>query len=312
MTLPEPESETTAEPEFEPSSEPETEASSSPEAESVSEPETEVTPEFEPTAEQAILSASTMSSASPEGESESSPETGTGRESAWAEVEPVLAAAEPESWPEAGPEWDAARSVWEEAWPLHVYFFSLAFLAVSVIAAYIVARALLQRGPRSSMSKTAIALNLMVFSFASTRAVFLLVDPYFSENVVPFIAARLVWSLSIPGFTASFSIMLLILLDTTRLSLAPPRFQNVGTVTVIWFVHLLIVLTSDLLVMYVQADVRPLLVMCQMLFVLYGALVSVGYAYVGVRMRGNVKASSEGYHEGECSPGLAMQLLYFQ
>ena len=232
MTLPEPESETTAEPEFEPSSEPETEASSSPEAESVSEPETEVTPEFEPTAEQAILSASAMSSASPEGESESSPETGTGRESAWAEVEPVLAAAEPESWPEAGPEWDAARSVWEEAWPLHVYFFSLAFLAVSVIAAYIVARALLQRGPRSSMSKTAIALNLMVFSFASTRAVFLLVDPYFSENVVPFIAARLVWSLSIPGFTASFSIMLLILLDTTRLSLAPPRFQNVGTVTV--------------------------------------------------------------------------------
>ena len=63
--------------------------------------------------------------------------------------------------------------------------------------------------------------------------------------------------------------------------------------------------------MYVQADVRPLLVMCQMLFVLYGALVSVGYAYVGVRMRGNVKASSEGYHEGECSPGLAMQLLNF-
>lgn len=298
MTVPEPEHGTTAEPELNSSSEPETEALSSSEAQPFSEPESEVNPEFEPTAEQGIYSGSTMSAAVPEGESESSsqPEAGV---DPWAEVDPVSGKAEPESWPEAGPEWDVAKSLWDEAWPFHVYVFSLAYIAITLIAAYIVATALLQRGPRSSMNKTTIALNIMVFSFSASRAVFLLIDPYFSENVVPFVAARLVWSLGIPGFTASFSIMLLILLDTTRLSLAPPRFQNVGTVGIIWLVHLLVVLTTDLLVMYVQADVRPLLVMCQLLFVLYGALVSMGYAYVGVKMRGNVKASSEGYHEGE-------------
>nr|KAG5690608.1 hypothetical protein BaRGS_022612 [Batillaria attramentaria] len=214
-------------------------------------------------------------------------------EAAGAEPEPQ---SEPEAWPEAGPDWPSAKTLWQSAWPFHVYFFSFAFIVISLVALYTVVTALWHKHRRSSaMGRTAIALNVMVFSFAITRAVFLLADPYFSEEVVPFIAARLVWSFGIPGFTASFSIMLLILLDTTKMSLGPPRFQRLGTVVVIWVLHMLIVLITDLLVFYVEADVRPLLVMCQMLFVVYGALLALGYVYVGVKMKGNLKASADSY-----------------
>ncbi|KAK7114327.1 proline-rich transmembrane protein 3-like [Littorina saxatilis] len=232
------------------------------------------------------------------------PEVASG--GAWAEVnaEPDtenFAGADPESWPEAAPDWNEAKSEWDEAWPVHVYFFASAYLVVSVVAGYFVLISLAQRGgSRTSMNKTTIGLNAMIITFAATRALVLFIDPYFSDGVFPFVVARLLWSLGIPGFTASFSIMLLILLDTTKLSLAPPRFQKVGTIGVIWLVHVVVVATTDLLMMYVdEGDVLPLLVICQMLFVLYGALVSLGYGYVGVKMRGNLKASSQGHHEDD-------------
>jgi hypothetical protein len=180
--------------------------------------------------------------------------------------------AEPEAWPEAGPEWEEAYSEWRSAWPLHVYLFAIAFLLVSVVALYIIASIIVARcglsysgkasssssssggggggggkagvvstnsagssdtephhEPRgaSAMEKTTVALMLMVLSFSLSRCLFLLLDPYFSRADVPFVLARLLFSLGVPGLTASFSILLLILLDTTRLSLGPPRFRKV-------------------------------------------------------------------------------------
>ncbi|KAK7114328.1 proline-rich transmembrane protein 3-like [Littorina saxatilis] len=210
-----------------------------------------------------------------------------------------LASADAESWPEPQPDWDKAKSEWNEAWPVHVYFFASAYLVVSVVAGYLLLTSLARPGgSRTSMNKTTIGLNAMIITFAATRALVLFVDPYFSEGAFPFVVTRLIWSLGIPGFTASFSIMLLILLDTTKLSLAPPRFQKVGTIVAIWIVHVVVVTTTDLFMMYFgEGDVRPLLVFCHMLFVLYGALVSLGYGYVGVKMRGNLKASTQGHHE---------------
>lgn len=83
----------------------------------------------------------------------------------------------------------------------------------------------------SSMEKTTVALMLMVLSFSLTRFLFLLLDPYYSRGLMPFLVTRLLFSLGLPGFTASFSIMLLILIDTTRLSLGPPKFRKVSKST---------------------------------------------------------------------------------
>ncbi|KAL8593010.1 hypothetical protein ACOMHN_017940 [Nucella lapillus] len=239
-------------------------------------------------------------SSQPDAEAEAEAEISSSEPEVESGTWPESELAEPESWPEVGPEWAVARAAWGEAWPGHVYFFALAFLGLSLLAAYIALTSLLtQTGPRTSMQKTSLGLTLMIASFTLTRALSLLTDPYFSTHVLPFVAARLLWSLGLPGLTASFSTMLLILLDTTRLSLAPPRFQSLTSVTLIWLLHLAVVLLTDLLLLYVKADVRFLLVMCQMLFVLYGALVALGYGYVGVKMRANIKASSQGYHEDD-------------
>ena len=242
-------------------------------------------------------------SAKPEAEGESWPERNPESSSPEAEAGGSPegdGSPEAEGWPEAGPEWDVAKATWAEAWPLHVYLFALAYLLISLVAAHVALAALLRlRGPRlTSMTKTTVSLSAMVCSFSLTRAVLLLADPYSSRGCLPFVAVRLLWSLGLPGFTASFSIMLLMLLDSTKLSLGPPRFQNVATVSLLWLLHVLVVLGSDLLVLYVRADVRVLLVLCQLLFVLYGILVALGYAYVGVRMRNNLKASNTGGHEG--------------
>ena len=75
----------------------------------------------------------------------------------------------------------------------------------------------------SSMQKTTLLLALMVFSFSFMRMIYLFVDPYNKDQVLPFIFSRILFSGGFPGFSASFMLLLLILLDSTKLSLGPPR-----------------------------------------------------------------------------------------
>ena len=192
--------------------------------------------------------------------------------------EPV---AEPESWPEPGPLWKDAFLKWKYAWHIHVYLFATAFLLIGFYAGYYVVLNVYD-GLRSKY--LSVCLNAMVFLFGITRAFVLFLDPYHQGNLInALFTMRLLWSIGGPCLTASDSLIILALLETSKLTIAPPRFQKLRTITVVVGVHFVLVIVSDTVVStYMEAKVMILL--CQLFFSAWGTLLGTGYAVLAYKL----------------------------
>ncbi|XP_062597266.1 uncharacterized protein LOC134258724 [Saccostrea cucullata] len=229
---------------------------------------------------------------SPEPESEiystsAEPELSHNSTTAYPEAEPEP---EPEGWPEPEPEWSLAIEEWGPAWPFHTYFFGCAFLVADILAICFLFRAIkgFNRHYKSSLSGSLLAMLVM---FCSLRFIYLIVDPYHTKKVFSRLAARLLWSLGSPFLLSSFSLVLLALIDTTKMSVGPPKFQKLPAILGFTAAHVILVISTDLSVLFFP-ETDPLLVVCQGLFIVFGFLMCVGYLYVAVKIRSNLSASS--------------------
>lgn len=217
-----------------------------------------------------------MPSPEPEAEVVSEPETEP-------EVEPETEAefSVAESQPEPEPYWPTAFNQWGGAWHLHVYAFAVLFLIIAILTAtsmknYVTNRRRLRQG------KLTFTLQCLLLLFTSLRSLCLFIDPYQTRNLSA-LTFDILWSMSLPGLTASFSVLLLVFLDTTKMTLGPPVFQRLPVLLTFTACHFIIVMTADV-VCYVGGACRPILMFCQMLFVLYGTLLCAGYIYIAVEL----------------------------
>lgn len=192
-----------------------------------------------------------------------------------------------ESWPEPEPEWDAAFNEWGAVWPLHVYFFGTCY-AIAFIFAVLCVIAIV-KSIKAGKGKLAFSLLVMVIIFNASRALSLFMEPYYAYNNIPFLTSRIIWSIGVPFLTSSFSLVFLVLLDTTKMEIGPPRFQKMSVILTITGIHVGIVLVSDFVVFY-EAAAKAMLVICQLLFMIYGMVLAIGYLYVGVKIRQNSSA----------------------
>ena len=207
--------------------------------------------------------------ASPEGESISEPS---------GESEP---SAETETWPEPGPQWKKAFKKWKAAWPIHVYAFAIAFLIIGIYAGYYVVLNIYDGLDGKYLS---VCLNAMVLLFGITRAFVLFFDPYHQGNLINAIfAMRLVWSIGGPCLTASDCLIILALVETSKVSIAPPKFQKLKTISIVCAIHFVLVIVSDTVVsMYTEAKV--MILMCQIFFSVWGIVLGAGYANLAYKL----------------------------
>ena len=217
-----------------------------------------------------------VTEATPEGES--TPESRNEPDGAHGESEPN---AEPETWPEPGPEWSKAFKKWKAAWHVHVYVFATAFLVIGVYAGYYVVLNIYDGLDNKYLS---VSLNAMVFLFGITRAFVLYLDPYHQGDLINAIfVMRLLWSIGGPCLTASDSLIILALVETSRVSIAPPRFQKLGTMLIVTGSHFVLVIVSDTIVsMYMEAKV--MILMCQIFFSVWGITLGAGYANLAYKL----------------------------
>lgn len=225
---------------------------------------TNITPEQEPT--------------SPEQEP-TTPEQEPGR---------IVPEAEP-GWPEPEPEWSVAIEEWGAAWPIHTYFFGCAFVIADILAIWILVRVLKDSNRQYKGSLSGSLLTMLIL-FCSLRFISLIVDPYHTEKVFHAVSARLLWSLGSPFLLSAFSLVLLALIDTTKMSVGPPRFQKLPAILGFTAAHVTLVISTDLSV-YFFPETDPLLVICQGLFILFGFLMCVGYLCVAIKIRSNLSSS---------------------
>ena len=111
-------------------------------------------------------------------------------------------------------------------------------------------------------------------------------------------AALLIDCCSLALILSAFSILLLILLDSTKTSLAPPRLQNIWVLLAITAVISLVMLTFNLLVLFARRTFWYFL--SYLVLFVWGTLICIGYVVAGRRMRSNLQSSRElGKSSGE-------------
>ena len=217
------------------------------------------------------------SSATPEGSPEGS--------SAEPQTQPT--AAPEQSWPEPEPDWDEAYTKWQDAWPMHTYGFAAVFTVITMIPPFELLRIHLDKARISPLKSTVL---FIIFIFSLTRAITLFVDPYGSTNRFPLVVTQLLFSLGHPCIISALSLLLLVLIDTTKMNIAPPRFQRVQFIIPVVIFHVILVIVTDFVVVYFL-EAKVLLLMCQIYFLLLGNLLAIGYMSVGWKIHKNIRAN---------------------
>lgn len=218
-------------------------------------------------------------------------------------------AAEP-SWPEPGPNWPEAKSSWGVAWPVHVYAFASIWTMAAIYFLFFFVQSTCRRSKEHKRSAL-IMLSFQLLIQALSRCFVLFINPYGSKsrNHAQLVTTITVWSLGTAGLTSAFGVLLLILLDATKLSLAPPKFQNLYVLIIITVANFVFVLVSDIIVAF-HKSANVLLLLCQVTFALWGVVITVGYFIAAHRTRKNLAATFDGVESGPKTPGDPMKLKW--
>ncbi|XP_028391666.1 proline-rich transmembrane protein 4-like [Dendronephthya gigantea] len=217
--------------------------------------------------------------------------------------------AEP-SWPEPGPNWPEAKSSWGLAWPIHVYAFASIWTLAAIYFLFFFVQSIWRRSNEHKRSPL-IMLSLQLLIQALSRCFVLFLNPYASRssNHAQLVITIAVWSLGTAGLTSAFGVLLLILLDATKLSLAPPKFQNIYVLIIITIANFAFVVVSDIIVAF-HESANILLVLCQVTFALWGVVITVGYSMAAYRIRKNLTATFDGVESGPKTPGDPMRFKW--
>lgn len=206
-------------------------------------------------------------------------------------------------WPEPAPDWPKAKEVWKWGWPFHVYSSAVLYCFVIIRGIYV----LLKQGKAQFRRKDhRFLLNLLLIVFGTARALFLIWDPYGSKpnhTKTELVICIITFGVGTACITSAFSFLLLIVLESTRISLAPSKFQNRTFLLGVLTFNVLYVVISDVIVAHFH-EAMVMILICQVAFALWGFLIALGYAFAAVRLWRNLKASRQ---TAQYDPGLAAE-----
>lgn len=186
-----------------------------------------------------------------------------------------------ENWPEPGPRWNEAYETWKWTWELHVYLFATVFFLMGLYAGFYVIANVYDGLQEKCLG---VSLNIMVTFFGFTRAFVMLLDPYHQGNIIHnTVVMRVIWSLSGPCLTAADSLMILALIETANISIAPQKLQKPSVNAAIISFHFFLVITTDFVV-GAYANAKVMLLFCQLFFVTWGCVLGTANLAVGYKL----------------------------
>ena len=198
------------------------------------------------------------------------------------------------NWAEPSPNWLEAIEEWDWLWLAHVYGFGGIFV---LVASYAIRRFIASRKTVLTQHRVHRAvMNIALLVAGFLRSLILFWDPYASSSDttdLQLLICIISWGISSACITSSFSIMLLILLETTKTSLGPARLKNLPCLLSIALVNISYLLLSDLVVWF-HPEAKVMIFICHVTFAAWGLAVSVGYLVAGIRMWCNLKSSLGG------------------
>lgn len=195
------------------------------------------------------------------------------------------------SWAEPSPNWLEAIKEWNWLWEVHIYGFGTIFVLITLFAVFYL---IYSRKTTFSKHRVHLAvMNIALLTAGFFRALILFWDPYASSKDttdLQLLVCIISWGTSTACITSSFSIMLLIFLETTKISLGPARLKNLPCLMSITLANIFYLIMSDLVVWF-HPQAKVMIFICHVSFAIWGLTVSIGYLVAGIRMWRNLKSS---------------------
>ncbi|XP_068682413.1 uncharacterized protein [Montipora foliosa] len=190
---------------------------------------------------------------------------------------------EPEtvSQPEPEPDWSKAFNEWGVAWDIHVYLFAVTFLGFAIYSTFFIGMNLYVGLHQRYLG---FCLNIVMFILGFTRAFVLFTDPYMQGTTINNPRAlRFMWALGSPCLTSSDCLVILALVETAKISVAPQSMQKFSVILKVILCHFAYVITTEFVVSkFIGAKV--LLVVCQGFFIVWGTILGVGYFILAYKL----------------------------
>ena len=175
------------------------------------------------------------------------------------------------------------------AWKFYAYLFVCLFgiLAVSCSIAFVQQQKQKSRNHNLHARFTTVEL----FLSATLKVVGIIWTPIELQEVSTetFIASVLINCFSLALCLSAFSTLLLILLETTKISLSAPRLQNIWSLLAITSVFTAIMLTFNLLVLFGRRKLWCFV--SHVVIFIWGMIICTGYTVAGLKMMQNLRSS---------------------
>lgn len=196
------------------------------------------------------------------------------------------ATTEPHAEPHAepGPDWEVATQKWGVAWQVHWAGFGVIFSMLALRS--VIALSQVRKREGLGRKPLVVAINALLMAQGMTRALFLFLDPYESRTnglKVPSWLTNLLYGITFPCLTSSFCLIHLAFVEVSKVQIGSKKLQSVSFLSVVITIHFGVVVTAET-VTALRADLTPLIIVCQSLFILWGFLLSTSFIYSGLKV----------------------------
>lgn len=181
--------------------------------------------------------------------------------------------------PEPVPHWDTARDTWSWGWQLHTYGFGAGFFLLALYAVI----AIFEFRKRLKVQQYLLGINGILLIMGLSRATYLFADPYHSTLNLPSGVSQVLYGITFPCLTSSFSLIQMVFMRITKVRMGPNKFQNYRVLAAIITSHFTIVIVIDVTVAY-RNNFKLLLLLCQSIFITWGLVLCFGFVYGGFKM----------------------------
>ncbi|XP_014781869.1 uncharacterized protein LOC106877476 [Octopus bimaculoides] len=178
----------------------------------------------------------------------------------------------------ATPDWRNVSDIWWWSWNVHVYTVALLFYLLSTFCILS-----LFRGRKRLKKKTFGVTLSILFAIGIFRGSYFVLDPYGSNNLLPVVFRQLLFDITYPCLTTSYSLVQIMILRITKVDVGPTRIVNKQFflfVTTFYFVCLTVVDIST----GIHHDLRLLLLLPNAFFIIWSIYLSVTFIYNGFKL----------------------------
>ena len=204
---------------------------------------------------------------------------------------------------EPGPFWPQAKQLWGIAWEFHWAGFGVLFSILAVRSLLVLVKVKNRQG--FGRKPLFIAINALLLTLGTTRALFLFLDPYSAGGngvKIPSILGNLLFGIAFPCLTSAFFLIHLAFLEVAKIQTGPKKIQNVRFVVGVITTHFVLEITAGVLAVIFKRYSSAMLITCRSFFIILGSLLSASFVYSGLRVirrAGKVQSRLEATELGE-------------